>query len=383
MDGIVTFNAAARKASVVFAATLIPSLCAWSPAFAQQPTNWMRERVQLRVLEQNLKATAQAARVSGERRQAIVNAIARPKIVGGVDATPTDNPFQVALLTKSIANNQDAQYCGGSLVASNFVVTAAHCSDFVTASNVQVLTGTQDLDGTGDRRDVVSITIHAAWNPSTMDSDVAVWELSTDATGIVLATLATEDGAVDDPLLATGWGATEAGPPPIHLRAVSVPLVSEANCNDANSYNGDVTATMLCAGLDAGGKDTCQGDSGGPLTRGPGNTVLTGITSWGIGCADANFFGVYTRVSNPAIRDFVEQVVAGGTGPGPIPTPSASGCSLCYTCGGNWPTFAGQIGQDTASGPAGLNAPAIERGSACREPLAPSSDTAPFLCCGQ
>ena len=46
MDGIVTFNATARKASVVFAATLIPSLCGWSPAFAQQPTNWMREHVQ-------------------------------------------------------------------------------------------------------------------------------------------------------------------------------------------------------------------------------------------------------------------------------------------------------------------------------------------------
>ena len=108
------------------------------------------------------------------------------------------------------------------------------------------------------------------------------------------------------PLLATGWGATEAGPPPIDLQEVQVPLVSEANCNDANSYNGDVTDTMLCAGIDEGGKDTCQGDSGGPLTRGPGNTVLTGITSWGIGCADANFFGVYTRVSNPAIRGFVE-----------------------------------------------------------------------------
>src|SRR3712207_7353795 len=58
------------------------------------------------------------------------------------------------------------------------------------------------------RRDVTRITIHPAWNPSTFDNDVAVWELSTSATGIQLATLATEDGpvGVGGDLLATGWG---------------------------------------------------------------------------------------------------------------------------------------------------------------------------------
>jgi Trypsin len=372
--GEITFSTAARPASIMFGITIFLSLCGGSPSFAQQADNWMRDHVQARVLERNLRAAgAQEGRIGGERLQAIV----RPRVVGGVPATPTDNPFQVALLTKSIANNDDAQYCGGSLVRSNFVVTAAHCSDFVSANEVQVLTGTQDLDGTGVRRDVLKITIHPAWNPSTMDSDVAVWQLSSDATGIVLATLATEDGAVGDDLLATGWGATEAGPPPIHLQAVLVPLVSEENCNDEDSYNGDVTDTMLCAGLDVGGQDTCQGDSGGPLTRGPGNTVLTGLTSWGIGCADPNFFGVYTRVSNPAISSFIEETLIS------IPTPVGASCSLCYTCGGNWPTFAGQIGQDTASGPVGLNAPATERGWSCSDPLAPSSDTAPYLCCGQ
>jgi secreted trypsin-like serine protease len=62
---------------------------------------------------------------------------------------------------------------------------------------------------------------------------------------------------------------------------------------------------MLCAGLKQGGKDTCQGDSGGPLTGGKGNTVLSGITSWGRGCARPNFFGVYTNVANPEIRRFI------------------------------------------------------------------------------
>jgi secreted trypsin-like serine protease len=86
-----------------------------------------------------------------------------------------------------------------------------------------------------------------------------------------------------------------------------VPLVSMANCNDANSYSGAITAVMVCAGPDKGGKDTCQGDSGGPLTGGANNTVLTGITSWGRGCARPNLFGVYTKVSNVGIRSFIEK----------------------------------------------------------------------------
>lgn len=64
---------------------------------------------------------------------------------------------------------------------------------------------------------------------------------------------------------------------------------------------------MFCAGFDAGGKDTCQGDSGGPLTGDANNGVLNGITSWGIGCAQPNFFGVYTKAANATIREFIEK----------------------------------------------------------------------------
>ena len=127
--------------------------------------------------------------------------------------------------------------------------------------------------------------------------------LSSSATGIPLATLATSDGTVGTNMLATGWGAlSEGGSFPINLRKVSLPLVSRTNCNDANSYNGQITTNMLCAGRDSGGIDTCQGDSGGPLTRG---SSLTGIVSWGNGCARRNLFGVYTRVSQATIRNFI------------------------------------------------------------------------------
>ncbi len=271
-----------------------------APAMAKEKAgkkNWMSEYVQLRVAEKNLSALP--AGTTLEEAQQIIT----PRIVGGTTATATDNPFQVALLTKNIANNRSAQFCGGMLYKSNYIITAAHCSDFVTASQVQVLTGTRNLDGTGVRRNVTRIVIHPSWNPSTFNNDVAVWQLSTAATGIPLVTLATIDPADGTSLLATGWGAlSEGGSFPISLRKVTLPLTNRTNCNDANSYNGQITSNMMCAGRDSGGIDTCQGDSGGPLARG---SSLIGTVSWGNGCARPNFFGVYTRVSQATIRNFI------------------------------------------------------------------------------
>ena len=240
--------------------------------------NWMREYVQLRVAEQNLRASEAEGLTQQE-----VDDLVSPMVVGGSVAGASDNPFQVALLTKNVSNNYNAQFCGGTLVKANVVVTAAHCSDFVTAGQVQVLTGTRNLDGTGTRRNVTRIAIHPSWNPNNYDYDVAVWVLSSSATGIPLASLASADPATGTNLLVTGWGAlSEGGSFPTSLRKATVPLVSRTNCNDSNSYNGQITTRMLCAGFDGGGVDSCQGDSGGPLAR---SSVLTGIVSWGDGCA--------------------------------------------------------------------------------------------------
>jgi Trypsin len=141
----ITFSTAARQAGIVFAITLFVGLCGWSPSLAQQVDgNWMREYVQARVLERNLRAVgAQTGRMSGTELRSLL----RPRIVGGTEAGAADNPFQVALLQRNIANNRSAQFCGGTLVRENVVVTAAHCSDGpITANVVQVLTGTRRLD---------------------------------------------------------------------------------------------------------------------------------------------------------------------------------------------------------------------------------------------
>lgn len=241
---------------------------------------------------------------------AVPNHSPAPRIVGGTTARPGSNPFQVALLLKSQSSNFQAQYCGGSLVAGRFVVTAAHCSDFVTPGEVQVLTDTRRLDGSGSRRNVVAITVHPAFDSRTMDNDIAVWELASEVTGVPFAQLPPQDAA--EPItkritLATGWGRDDRGLFPIDFMQAKLKLIPRAECNV--SYQGAITQNMVCAGLRSGGRDTCQGDSGGPLTRKRlGAFVeLTGITSWGNGCGLAGYPGVYTRVAR--FTDFIQGIV--------------------------------------------------------------------------
>jgi secreted trypsin-like serine protease len=235
--------------------------------------------------------------------------VAQPKIVGGLTPRPQFHPFQVALLFRTVAKNDAAFYCGGVQVNAQYVLTAAHCVDFLSAGDVQVLTGTRALDGTGVRRNVAARTIHPKWNATTFDYDIAVLKLAKPAPDIKFPVLAEKDPALGSSLSVTGWGALDgAGSTyPIDLHAVTVPLASRANCNDANSYDGSISDRMLCAGFNGGTKDSCYGDSGGPLSRlhWTGARILTGLVSWGEDCALPNYFGVYTRISNPDIRSFI------------------------------------------------------------------------------
>ena len=284
------------------AATLAAALALQAgPAPAQDVApNWARDFVAARVAVRNLQSIPEA---SAGTRSLVTRRAIENRIVGGTNATAGQNPFQVALLLRAEPDAVDGQFCGGTLVSATRVVTAAHCSDFLTAAQVAVLAGTRRLDQGGQRVNVSRIVLHPGWNDATFDNDVAVLELATPVTGVPFAQLATTDGPVGGDVLVTGWGRlAEGGSSPTRLQAVTVPTVSQANCNDGNSYDGAITARMLCAGREAGGRDSCQGDSGGPLTRGD---ALTGVVSWGTGCARPNLFGVYARVSEPGIRAFL------------------------------------------------------------------------------
>ena len=95
----------------------------------------------------------------------------------------------------------------------------------------------------------------------------------------------------------SGWGALEfEGSYPQTLQWVDVPMITNSKCNEQYGY---ITDSMICAGYDEGGKDACQSDSGGPLVCQCkcGNAMITGIVSFGQGCAWAGFAGVYTRVT--------------------------------------------------------------------------------------
>ncbi len=270
-----------------------------SPVSGADQGNWMRDYVAERESEM-------MRRVLG-RRTAVPD-LSSPRIIGGGVAPAERWPFQVGLLNAAIADNAQAQFCGGSLVRERHVVTAAHCVDFLTAPQLHVLTGTTSLATGGARHGVEAIAIHPDWNPSTSDFDIAVVTLAEPVSGIPFAKLITPEkemrlATTGTKALVAGWGDTQPGfgsTFPTELHQVKVPLVARSVCNGWRSYRGAVTQQMICAGLPEGGKDSCQGDSGGPLVVKNANGIWklqVGIVSWGIGCALPNLYGVYARVA--------------------------------------------------------------------------------------
>ena len=221
-------------------------------------------------------------------------AVAAPQpIVGGTTTTTTAYPFMM-----QITDASQNQFCGGTLVAANKVVTAAHCMVGETTSSVRVVGGRTYLNGTnGTVSKVSKIWINPDYTDATNGDDVAVLTLSTSMSYTPASYVASTDTGVyatGATARIIGWGTTsENGSSSNQLRTATVPIVSNTSC--ASSYGSEFVASdMVCAGYTSGGVDTCQGDSGGPLLIGG---VLAGITSWGEGCAEAGYPGVYTRLT--------------------------------------------------------------------------------------
>jgi len=225
----------------------------------------------------------------------------KPFIVGGEAAKQGEFPYIVSLRSKSYGH-----FCGGSLIAQNWVLTAAHCVKGGTIDSVWI--GMLDQKNTAGVEKIkpARIFAHEQYDQNTMEHDYALIQLSQNSSYAPVG-LNTVDIKVDDAsqIIATtaGWGAIKEGSYslPSLLQKVSVPLVSTEACNAKEAYDGGIKEeTMMCAGLKQGGKDSCQGDSGGPLVvvDQQGQHLLVGVVSWGEGCARANKYGVYSKVSS-------------------------------------------------------------------------------------
>lgn len=243
------------------------------------------------------KAAAVTAAVAAAATTCLLGATtasAAPQpIVGGSTTTAAAYPY-VMQITDSSQN----QFCGGTLVSATKVVTAAHCMVDETTSSVRVVGGRTYRNGTnGTVSRVSKIWINPSYVDAEQGDDVAVLTLSTSMPYTPISYVSSSETSVytaGTTARILGWGTTSSGGSSSNqLRTATVPTVSNATCSSAygSSY---ISSDMVCAGYTSGGVDTCQGDSGGPLIIGG---KLAGITSWGYGCADAEYPGVYTRLT--------------------------------------------------------------------------------------
>ncbi|RMZ73582.1 trypsin [Pyrenophora seminiperda CCB06] len=227
-------------------------------------------------------------------------------IVGGTTAASGEFPYIASL------QYGGQHLCGGSLINANTVVTAAHCSVSSVigsgTSNLKIRLGSLSRTSGGTLVSVSQVIVHPNYKSSSQDYDIAIWKLATSVPasgtiGYVNLASSGSDPAAGSTVTVAGWGTlSSGGSSPNALYKVSVPIVSRTSCRSSYGTS-SITNNMVCAGLAAGGKDSCQGDSGGPLVD--ASKTLVGIVSFGQGCAQPNFPGVYSRVST--LLAFVQQ----------------------------------------------------------------------------
>ncbi|ENM5797839.1 trypsin-like serine protease [Vibrio mimicus] len=234
-----------------------------------------------------------------------------PRIINGSDATLGEWPSIVALV-KSGQNAFDGQFCGGSFLGGRYVLTAAHCVEFMDPAKLDAVIGINNLNNEGSegiRVPVRRIYVHEGYFNSNLVNDIAILELdrevSSPAITIADATTRTSTAA-GSRMSVAGWGTTTPSGSSVYpsvLQKVDVNLQDQSTCYMAMSglnpsgISFNPNSTNFCAGT-ANNEDSCRGDSGGPIIVADTGVQL-GIVSWGSAvCATSGTYGVYTNISH-------------------------------------------------------------------------------------
>ncbi|MDQ3739804.1 MAG: serine protease, partial [Actinomycetota bacterium] len=265
---------------------------------------------------------------------------AKASVVGGSGVPSGAYPWIVAM----------SRGCGGSLVAPDRVLTAAHCVEDLRVDSLGLYVGAQQRQRGSLRYDGIPVrAVDVATHPGYRSlhgggpaNDVAVLQLSEPVQGVEPVRLATPEDAplqaADNPALVLGWGVTRTDrrDPPLArgLRSGQLRLLSDRSCSRV--YGGDGAyrpEVMLCArsrnAFRRPNTSPCVGDSGGPLLA--GGDVQIGVVSFGISCGALREPTVFSEVAG--LRGFIDDpapvwapqplgrpVVAGRIAPGEVVT---------------------------------------------------------------
>jgi trypsin len=246
------------------------------------------------------------------------------RIVGGQDA-PSPIPWQII-----------KEYgCGGTILDSTTILSAAHCyyeiGEWIRAGSLKRYSGGQD-------RKIAQIieNTESPYNPSTYENDFVIFKLDSpldfdnDVQPACLppSTAYLDLTSTEEQCFTSGWGTlVQWGSSPDTCNYVQVPAVTNADCNSA--YGGGITESMICAGyIGEGGKDACQGDSGGPFVCNKnGKAIIAGVVSWGYGCGEPEYPGVYARTTH--VLNWIKAQLGGTPPPPPSPTPDTTPLPGC------------------------------------------------------
>ncbi|XP_023565503.1 vitamin K-dependent protein C isoform X2 [Octodon degus] len=230
-----------------------------------------------------------------------------PRIVNGTETRHGENPWQVMLL-----DSKKKLACGGVLIHSSWVLTAAHCVD--GSRKLSVRLGEYDLrrrDKGEVELDIKKIFIHPNYTRRTTNNDIALLRLAqpTALSKTIVPICLPDSGLAERELtqagqetVVTGWGfqSERKGDPRRNptsvLSSIRIPVAPRDECIQV--MQNVVSENMLCAGILGDTRDACDGDSGGPMVASfQGTWFLVGLVSWGEGCGLPTNYGVYTKVS--------------------------------------------------------------------------------------